>query len=174
MVTLILGGMFSGKSSEMLRLLKRANISGKSTVLLRSNTDTRDFISRDNKSVDMSIKVLSEDSDIGFIENYDVIAIDEIQFISSKLLLRIIKLIQGKGKHLILCGLNGTSEQKPFESVSCVLPYADNITKLNAICTKCGSELGSYTKYIGSEKKTGKVLIGDEVYTAVCENCLKE
>lgn len=174
MITLILGPMMAGKSTEMIRLLKRGLISKKKCIFLRSYTDTRDFIARDIKVKDIEIKWINDDADVDYLLDYDVIGIDEIQFLSSKLLLKVIKLLRGKDKHLILSGLSATSEQKPFESVSAVIPYADNITKLNAICTKCGSELGSYTKYIGEEKKTGKILVGEEVYTAVCENCLDD
>lgn len=174
MITLILGPMFSGKSTEMLRMLNRGIIANKRCILLRSDKDTRDYIARgvlDNTKLE--IRYLKEDAeDITYLIDYDVIGIDEIQFISSKILLKIIKLLSGSNKHIILSGLNGTSEQKSFESVSTVIPYVDNITKLNAVCTKCGSELGSYTKYVGSEKKVGKILVGDSEYIAVCENCL--
>ena len=172
MIKLILGSMFSGKSSEMIRLLVRAQIAGKSVILLRPKIDDRGFLTHDNKAVD--ILEVSVDKIIGGVLNildYDVIGIDEGQFFQYPNAVRDINILADKGKEIIVTALNGTSERGTFDTVQGLIPYAEDIIKLNAICTDCGSEYGAYSYYLAGDKQD-KVKVGDSSeYTALCRRC---
>ena len=172
MLTLILGPMFSGKTSELIRLLVRASIAGKKVVLLRPETDTRGFLTHDNKDYSLEEKFVST-VNIADCLDYDVIGIEEGQFFNSSFKESVNKLAD-MGKEVIISALNGTSEREPFDSIQSLIPDAETIIKLNAICTECGSEYGSYS-FFRAGNKTDKVKVGDiHEYTALCRNCYKK
>ncbi len=170
MIQLIIGPMFSGKTTELLRRLQRAKIAGKKVVLLRPSIDTRKTITHDQlKSTgDITQIILQNLSDFD-INSYDYIGIDEGQFFNN--LAKNIVSWAEKDRHIIVAGLDATSELAPFEEIIQLIPYAEEVTKLNAVCTKCGSDYGAFTKFIGSEKKD-KILVGGKgLYEARCRKC---
>ncbi len=169
MITLICGSMMAGKSSEMIRLLVRAKIAGKKTILIRPSMDDRGFLTHDKKTID--IKEISTDRlDYQLVKDYDVIGIDEAQFMPDNLLSYVNK-IADSGKEVIICGLNGTSERKEFSNISSLIPYAEVIIKLNAICTECGSEYGAFSYFKDGNKSDDIKVGGSNEYTALCRKC---
>lgn len=170
MITLIIGPMFSGKTSELVRLLVRASIAGKKVILLRPEKDTRKFLTHDNKEYSLEEKFVDDiNSHIKELKEYDVIGIEEGQFFPH--LLGACNLLAGDGKEIIISALNGTSESESFDVIQELIPHVESIIKLNAICTECGSEYGSYSFYRAGNK-TDKVKVGDiHEYTALCRNC---
>lgn len=173
MITLILGPMLAGKTSELVRLLVRSSIAGKKVILLRPEADTRGFLTHDNKQYTLEERFVG---DINFIidelKEYDVIGIEEGQFFPS--LVGVCNLLAYQGKEVIISALNGTSEKEPFEVIQELIPHVESIIKLNAICTECGSEYGAFSFYKAGDKMD-KVKVGNmSEYTALCRNCYNE
>ena len=175
MITLITGSMFSGKTSMMLHLIERAYIAKKKVVLIRPETDTRQYLSHTQKDTswlkeefftyDLHKQCLLYDHDP--FGEYDVMGIDEGQF--QPLLKDFCKSYWDKD--IIISALHATSECEMFQPIVDIIPYCENIIKLNAICMHCGSEFGSYTYYLKGEK-TEKISVGGEQeYTVLCQKC---
>jgi thymidine kinase len=161
--------MFSGKTSELLTKLERASIAKKRVVLLRPATDNRGFLSHSGKKLNGFKEEFVKDLLDFDTFSYDVVGVDEGQF--HKHLKDFCVQESKKGKDIYISALHATSESEMFEQIIETLPYCDIIVKLNAICTKCGSELGNYTFFKGG-KKTEKVVVGGaDAYTALCEQC---
>jgi thymidine kinase len=170
MIQVIIGPMFSGKTTELLRRLQRAYIAGKKVIFLRPKIDTRETITHDEVKTLGSIPqlFLSDLSEFD-INSYDYIGIDEGQFFSN--LAFHVNKWANMDKHIIVAGLDATSELTPFEEILQLIPYAEEVTKLNAVCTKCGSDFGAYTKFVGEQKKD-KILVGGKgLYEARCRKC---
>lgn len=168
MIKLIIGPMFSGKTSELLRLLVRAKIAGKKVILLRPETDTREFLTHDGKGTEIEERFVNIIQFKDYLE-YDVIGVDEGQFIQN--LSYQVNLLSDVGKEIIISGLNGTSERTTFESIQNLIPQAEEIIKLNAICSSCGSEYGSFTFYKPGKKVEEVIIGGTDCYTALCRDC---
>ncbi len=170
MIQLIIGPMFSGKTTELLRRLQRALIAGKKVILLRPVIDTRETITHDELKSTGNIPQLSISELKDFdINTYDYIGIDEGQFFHN--LSNYIKNWAQDGKHIIVAGLDATSELTPFDEIMQLIPFCEEVVKLNAVCTKCGSDFGAFTKFVGQEKKD-KILVGGKgLYEARCRRC---
>lgn len=182
MTRIILGPMFSSKSSELLRYLERGIRGQKRVCLIRPNNDNRDYFSHSigSQAVFENLKFdiynfpideapLDYDFCLSDLKEYDIIGIDECQFISylDELVIDLIKI----KKDVYIAGLLATSEAIMFEPIKKVLPYCDYIEKLNAVCSKCGSDLGNYTKYKDGIKTESVVVGGADKYTAYCSEC---
>lgn len=170
MIQLIIGPMFSGKTTELLRRLKRAMIAGKKVILLRPVIDTRETITHDElKSTGNIPQITLADLNDFDIDSYDYVGIDEGQFFKN---LKVnVNKWANNGKHIIVAGLDATSELTPFEEILQLIPFAEEVTKLNAVCVKCGSDYGAFTKFVGQEKKD-KILVGGKgLYEARCRKC---
>ncbi len=170
MIQLILGPMFSGKTTELLRRLTRSKIAGKKTILIRNNIDKRDHLTHDNKcNGNIEEKYISNLNEIN-PTNFEVIGIDEGQFFKDLYIYA--NKWANNNKIIIISALNGTSEQKPFEEITKIIPFAEEIDKLNAVCIKCGSDFGTYSKYLKHDKNSTIKVGGSESYQARCRNCL--
>lgn len=169
MLHLILGSMYSGKTSELIRLLTRAKIANKKVVLLRPETDNRPNLTHSRLTHDIEEVFVSSLSDVNW-KNYDVIGVDEGQFFDENLVKQADHIASTKRK-VIISALNGTSERGPFGVIQSLIPLVDDITFEHAVCTDCGSEFASCSFYkLGS--KTESVIVGGEnEYTALCRDC---
>jgi len=168
MLTLILGPMFGMKTTELLRRLRRAQIAGKKVILFRPTTDTRDHLTHDKLSHNIEEKFTAR---LFFSdwEKYDIIGIDEGQFFVS--LAQDAAYFADKGKTVIISALNGTSERKPFDEIQKLIPEAEEIVKLNAVCMDCGSDFATFSYYKAGNKEKD-VQVGDEnEYMALCRGC---
>lgn len=166
MVELIIGPMFSGKSSELLRRLTRYKIAGKSTILLRPKRDTRGFLTHDKKDNSIIEIFVENISDFKDVYDYDVIGVDEGQFFND---LKVVDILADMGLTVIVSALNGTSERTPFKSLQDIIPLADTITKLSAVCTNCGEDAQFSFYKVGN--KENDIEIGEDEYTALCRKC---
>ena len=180
MVTGIVGPMMSGKSSELLQQLERAIIGKKKVCLIRPKVDNRNFFSHSNatqltyNNLDIPIFYIQEldyDTAIDWkeIRDYDVIGIDEAQFIGG--LVDIVKYLNIDNKSIFFSGLLATSESEIFKPIADTLPYCDHIIKLNAVCSICGSDLGNYTYYKEGKKTNSVEVGGKDKYDARCWKC---
>jgi thymidine kinase len=168
MISLIMGPMFSGKTTELLRQLERAQVAKKKTILLRPKIDTRPFLSHSEKDNGW---LKQEFVDLATFDaaDFDVVGIDEGQFFEG--LKDFCLKYSLQGKRIIISALLSSSECQLFDPIVQILPYCDEIIKLSAICTKCGSEQGNYTYYLAGTK-TEKVSVGGlNEYTALCDKC---
>jgi len=160
--------MWSGKTTEVIRRLQRAYIANKKVVLIRPPADTRDFLSHSGLGVDWLPQVSSRLVRLD-CSAYDCIGVDEGQFCDG--LTEFCLKHSLMGKHVIVSALHATSESEMFDPIIKLVPYCEEIEKLNAVCMNCGSDFGNYTYYTAG-KKTDKVAVGgSESYSALCDKC---
>ena len=169
---LILGPMFSGKTSKLIQIIQKYKILKKSILILKPNIDNRysdssEIITHDKISANcLSIKQLS---DILDVSNYDVIIIEEGQFFSD-----IYEKVSEwcKTKKVYVAGLNGDANQNLFGNLYKLISIVDNIVFLTALCIKCNNG----DPAIFSKKNINNNLIvevgGSELYDAVCREHL--
>jgi thymidine kinase len=167
MITLIIGPMYSGKTSMMLHLLERAYIAKKRVLLIRPEIDNRGFLSHSNKDTSWLEEQIFDLYYPPNLQDYDSIGIDEGQFQSSLKSF----CLNHTDKHIIVSALHATSECEMFQPIIDIIPYCENIVKLNAICTQCNSEYGNYTFYLGAQKNDKIVVGGKDIYTVLCNQC---
>jgi len=163
-LNLIIGPMFSGKTSLLLSKYKRYTIADKKCLLVKFYQDTRYdnlcVVTHDNiKENAISIKKLSEIDDI--VQNYDVVLIDEIQFYDDAFI------YCNKWANFMIveaCGLNGDYKQEPFEQISLLIPIADNIQFLTAIDKTNGNDAPFTIRLTNDDKQI--VIGGNQIYEA--------
>lgn len=171
-IELVLGPMFAGKTTELLRRVERLQIAKKKCLLVKYKKDTRytaDCVSTHNgKNVNaIPCDTLSE-LDSKLIEECNAIAIDEGQFFPD-LLSFCTKQANEHGKIVIISALDGTFEQEPFGDVLKLLSKADSYIKLNAVCMDCGKD-AAFTVRTTSQKEK-EVIGGSDIYKACCRGC---
>ena len=170
-IHLIMGPMFSGKTTELLRIYNRFRIANKLCILVKYKNDNR--YDNDNKVVTHNNKcndaqfACTHLSDIfrnkKLIEA-DIICIDEIQFFPDADI--ICDMWANNGKTVVVSGLNGDYKREPFEIISKLIPKSENITLLNAVCKETGKE--AYFTKRKTESKDKLLIGGEEIYDAVC------
>jgi thymidine kinase len=172
-IHLILGSMKSGKSSALYEQIDRAQYRKKKVCLLRPKADTREFVSRvKNLKVDTySCDSINELYDTVNIDRYDIICIDEGQFIDGLGL--DCNTLANNGKEVYIAALNGDSDLKPWKNISELLPFCDQIIRLSAICNDCGSSYDATFSYFDGVKN-GQIVIGDNQYLALCRSCISK
>jgi thymidine kinase len=166
---LIIGPMFSGKSTELLRRIEIYSISNKKTILIKYYKDTRyseSSISTHNKQTKDAIPASSIGEILDILMEYDVIGIDEGQFFSD--ILEVEKLANN-GKIVIIAALDATFQRLPFNKICELVPRCEKVIKLNAVCMDCFSP-ASFSKRITDEKEV-EIIGGKEKYKPVCRRC---
>ena len=173
-IEVICGSMFSGKTEELLRRLKRAELAKLSIAVFKPKIDIRynneQIVSHDsNKIKSTSINSPSEIFQLSL--NAKVIGIDEAQFFD-KDILKVCQQLAFNGKRVLIAGLDKDYRGLPFGSMPQLMCEADYLDKLRAICVKC-SRSASYTKRISTE--VDQVVIGElDKYEARCRKCFIE
>ena len=181
-----MGPMFSGKSTELIRRLNIFSELNFPTLYINSKLDDRsnkDFSTHNPtiKSIgkiasikldrDFSMKLLQKNINL---DTFNVIGIDEAQLFTG-LEKVVIELVQKYNKKVIIAGLNGDYKREKFGEIIDLIPFADNVTKLNSVCSFCSEEKGQlveapFTKRMSNSVKT--ILIGgDSAYKAACRKC---
>ena len=169
---LIIGNMFSGKSSELIRRINREKAINKKILVINYNLDNR--YSTDSISTHDFTKVkclrVSKLNDIpqGMIVDYDSFFIDEGQFFID--LYEYVKILVEKyNKHVVVSGLDGDSNREIFGQIIKLIPICDTIDKLRAYCNKCNN--GTYAPFTKKIKGSSDELIeigGSDKYIPVC------
>lgn len=171
-ITIITGPMYAGKTEELLKRIKRFTYAKKKCILLKHSFDTRynnNAIVTHNKVKEKCI-VVENSNDIKneintFIDDIDVIGIDEVQFFDDNIV-TLLEDLANIGKVVIVAGLDMDYMGTPFRPMDSILAIADEIVKLKAVCSVCGKD-AMFSKRI-IEKK-GTILVGAaESYTPVC------
>lgn len=170
-IEVICGSMFSGKTEELIRRLKRVAIANLRTEIFKPAFDTRydevKIVSHDENKVP-STPVGNSQTILMLAQDVDVVGIDEAQFFDEGITTVCEKLAL-KGMRVIVAGLDMDYQGKPFGQMPNLLAVADYITKLHAICMKCGNIANvSYRKVAGGKQ----VLLGEkDIYEPRCRLC---
>ena len=177
-IHLITGCMFSGKTDEMLRLIRRAEIAGRRVVLVRPAMDDRTEAGAVESRSGVNRKAESV-ADSGGIpplvtaQRASVVAIDEAQFFDDGLP-EIAELLASEGRTVLVSGLDQDFLGRPFNSMPTLLALADQVTKLTAICTVCGAEATRTQRMVGGRPAAADdplIVVGgmnDDRYEARC------
>lgn len=163
--------MFSGKTEELIRRLNRALIAKQQVEIFKPSIDKRyhdlDVVSHNENKI-RSTPVQFADDIILLAGNCDVVGIDEVQFFDKRIV-NVANVLASSGKRVILAGLDMDFEGNPFEPMPQLLAIAEYVTKVHAICMKCG-DLASYSYRLVEVKD--KVVLGEkESYEARCRKC---
>ncbi len=170
-IEVICGGMFSGKTEELIRRLKRARIAQLKVEIFKPGVDTRydeeKVVSHDENEI-MSTPVPSSSNILLMANDVDVIGIDEAQFFDAELP-NVCNQLADAGLRVIVAGLDMDFAGKPFGPIPALLAAAEYITKVHAVCVKCGS-LAQYSNRTVADKNL--VLLGEtDAYEPLCRSC---
>lgn len=170
-IEVICGSMFSGKTEELIRRLKRAKIAHQKVQIFKPSTDTRydilKVVSHDENTID-SLPVKTSVEIFEHISDVNVIGIDEAQFFDDNLP-EVCQKLAIKGARVIIAGLDMDFKGRPFGPIPHLLAVAEYITKVHAICPHCGN-LATHSYRLSSEQDT--VLLGEkDKYEPRCRVC---
>ncbi|WP_422360673.1 thymidine kinase [Reichenbachiella sp.] len=173
-IEVICGSMFSGKTEELIRRLNRAKIAKQKIEIYKPAVDTRyhetSVVSHNDSSI-RSTPVQFADDILLLVGDSDVVGIDEAQFFDMELI-KVARTLANKGKRVILAGLDMDFKGEPFGPMPGLMGIAEFVTKVHAICMKCGG-VASYSYRL--TKSDQKVLLGEQdAYEARCRNCFYE
>ena len=173
-IEVICGSMFSGKTEELIRRLKRVKIANLKVEIFKPAMDTRfhemNIVSHDTNII-QSTPVESSQTILLLAQDVDVVAIDEAQFFDAEIG-NVCEHLAMKGIRVIVAGLDMDYLGNPFGQMPGLLAKADYITKLHAICVKCGNIANiSYRKIADGPQ----VLLGEkDIYEPRCRICAAE
>ncbi len=170
-IEVICGGMFSGKTEELIRRLKRARIAGLSIEIFKPVIDTRysqeKIVSHDENEIQSTPVKLSEDILLP-ASKVDVVGIDEAQFFDMNLV-SVCNKLACSGTRVIVAGLDKDFRGNPFGPVPELMATAEYVTKIHAICVQCGN-LANYSHRIVNEQEL--ILLGEkDAYIPLCRAC---
>lgn len=170
-IEVICGSMFSGKTEELIRRLRRAKIARQRVEIFKPVVDKRysetEVVSHDANAIQSSA-VESASQIMLMLGDVDVVGIDEAQFFDNELP-EVCNALAGKGIRVIVAGLDMDFRGKPFGPIPALLSIAEYVTKVHAICMRCGN-LASYSHR--TVQKADLVMLGEkESYEPLCRDC---
>ncbi len=170
-IEVVTGCMFSGKTEELIRRLRRAQIAKQNVVIFKPSIDIRysstNIVSHSELSLP-SILIENPEDIITLSENAYVIGIDEAQFFDNRLI-DIVEELANSGKRVIIAGLDQDYRGIPFEPMPQLLARAEFITKTLAICVVCGNPADKTQRKTATQER---VLVGaSDSYEARCRKC---
>ncbi|MCI0337544.1 MAG: thymidine kinase [Acidobacteria bacterium] len=164
--------MFSGKSEELIRRLRRAQIARRKVQIFKPMIDERyseeHIVSHSEMKIESQIVKSANEILAAAAMDTEVIGIDEGQFFDQDLI-RVANQLADQGKRVIIAGLDMDYLGRPFEPMPMLLAIAEDITKTRAICVRCGSP-ATYTQRLIASRE--RVVVGAaEAYEARCRSC---
>lgn len=173
-IEVICGSMFSGKTEELIRRLKRAKIANLKVEIYKPAIDVRydetQVVSHDANSI-QSTPIENSQTILLLAQDVDVVGIDEAQFFDAEIM-HVCETLALRGIRVIVAGLDMDYLGKPFGQMPNLLAIADYITKLHAICMKCGNIANVSFRKVGGENQ---VMLGEkETYEPRCRKCYHE
>ncbi len=170
-IEVICGSMFSGKTEELIRRLKRANIARLKVEIFKPTIDTRydekQVVSHNENKI-MSTPIKSSQNILLLAQGADVVGIDEAQFFDEGLP-DVCETLALQGIRVVIAGLDMDFQRNPFGIMPALLAKADYITKLHAICVVCG-DIANYSYRKSSNEN--QVLLGEtDIYEPRCRAC---
>ncbi len=173
-IEVIAGSMFSGKTEELIRRLKRAKLANQQVEIFKPKIDVRysnrEVVSHDARTI-QSTPVETASSILLLTSDIEVVGIDEAQFFDEALV-DVCNKLADNGVRVIVAGLDMDFKGIPFGPMPGLLAIAEEVTKVHAICMRCGS-LASYSFRLADSDK--KVLLGEkDNYEPLCRECFVE
>ncbi|TXB62453.1 thymidine kinase [Phaeodactylibacter luteus] len=170
-IEVICGSMFSGKTEELIRRLKRAKIANQRVEIFKPKIDTRydeaKVVSHDANYI-LSTPIAHSSSLIGLAEGVNVVGVDEAQFFDEELP-EVCQMLALKGVRVIVAGLDMDFRGKPFGPMPNLLAVAEYITKVHAICQHCGNLATHSYRFVPNNDT---VVLGEkEAYEPRCRTC---
>lgn len=173
-IEVVCGSMFSGKTEELIRRMKRAEFAKQRVEIFKPSLDTRysevDVVSHDRHSipstpVDTSSSILLLSSDI------DVVGIDEAQFFDNGLV-EVCNELANRSVRVIVAGLDMDFKGVPFGPIPALCAVADEVTKVHAICVRCGALAYVSHRLVNNDKR---VMLGEQSeYEPLCRECYRK
>ena len=171
---MITGSMFSGKTEELIRRLKRAKIARQEVIIFKPAIETRydecAVVSHDENQID-STPIPSSSNIPLLLSNEKVVGIDEAQFFDIGLV-EVCNNLANQGLRVIVAGLDMDFQGQPFGPMPALMAIAEYVTKFRAICVKCGST-ASHSHRLSGEKE--RLILGEmENYEPLCRTCFQK
>lgn len=172
-IEVVCGGMFSGKTEELIRRAKRAHIAGQRVVIVKPALDNRysdsEVVSH-NETTLPGLTVDTADQIILLTSSAKVVCIDEAQFFDDRII-DVANTLADDGKRVIIAGLDMDYEGRPFEPMPQLLAIAEYVTKLHAICAESGMMANFSQRVVENE---GQVLVGEkDSYEPRARHCFR-
>jgi thymidine kinase len=173
-IEVICGSMFSGKTEELIRRLNRARIAKQRVEIFKPLVDVRfaeeDVVSHDETSI-RSTPVDTASNIILLAGDVDVVGIDEAQFFDDGLV-EVCNKLASMGVRVIVAGLDMDFKGNPFGPIPRIMSVAEYVTKVHAICMRCGS-LANFSHRLSTDEKL--VVLGEKnEYEPLCRECFQE
>ncbi|MES4920632.1 thymidine kinase [Hoylesella timonensis] len=170
-IKVICGSMFSGKTEELIRRMKRAKFAKQRVEIFKPAMDVRysaeDVVSHDQNTIP-STPIDTSSSILLLASNIDVVGIDEAQFLDQGLI-DVCNQLANKGVRVIVAGLDMDFQGKPFGPIPGLCAIADEVVKVHAICVKCGALAYISHRLVDNDKR---VLLGEkQTYEPLCREC---
>ena len=170
-IEVVCGSMFSGKTEELIRRLKRAKFAKQRVEIFKPAMDVRyseeNVVSHDSNSI-ASTPIDSSASILLFTSEIDVVGIDEAQFFDEGLV-NVCNQLANNGIRVIIAGLDMDYKGVPFGTIPALCAIADEVTKVHAICVKCGQLAYVSHRIVKNDKR---VLLGEkDEYEPLCREC---
>ena len=173
-IEVVCGSMFSGKTEELIRRMKRAVFAHQKVEIFKPAIDTRysdeDVVSHDSNSI-RSTPVESSASILLLSSDIDVVGIDEAQFLDDGLV-DVCNQLANRGVRVIIAGLDMDFKVVPFGPIPALCAIADDVTKVHAICVKCGNLAYLSHRIVSGDKR---VMLGEQTeYEPLCRECYQK
>ena len=170
-IEVICGSMFSGKTEELIRRLRRAQFANQKIAIFKPQVDTRysdvEVVSHDAHKIE-SVPIKDASEMLGVPAATQVVGIDEAQFFGTNLV-EVCQTLANRGIRVIAAGLDTDYLGKPFGPIPALLAVAEDVQKVHAICVKCGA-LANHSHRLSHSKKL--VVLGEkDVYEPLCREC---
>lgn len=173
-IEVVCGSMFSGKTEELIRRMKRAKFARQKVEIFKPSIDTRysdeDIVSHDRTSI-RSTPIDSSGSLLLLASDIDVVGIDEAQFFDNGLV-SVCNQLANRGVRVIIAGLDMDFQGLPFGPIPALCAIADDVTKVHAICVKCGALAYVSHRLVHNDRR---VLLGEKMeYEPLCRDCYQK
>jgi thymidine kinase len=173
-IEIICGSMFSGKTEELIRRMKRSQYAKQKVEIFKPNIDIRyhqeQVVSHDSNTIH-STPVPSASQILLYANDVDVVGIDEAQFFDTEIV-NVCQTLAGNGIRVIIAGLDQDYLGNPFGPMPALMAIAEYVTKVHAICMHCGA-LANHSHRITTQNTL--VLLGEkEAYEPLCRDCFNK
>lgn len=173
-IEVVCGSMFSGKTEELLRRVKRAQIAGQNVAIFKPAIDTRyadlEVVSHDSNNIS-AVSVQNSEEILKRAMLAKVVAIDEVQFFDDAIV-DVCNKLAANGTRVIVAGLDMDYKGNPFAPMPQLLAVAEYITKVHAICMQCG-QLANFSHRISKDEE--QVVLGEkDKYEPLCRVCFNK
>ena len=173
-IEVVCGSMFSGKTEELIRRMKRAKFAKQRVEIFKPTVDTRysdeDVVSHDQNAIH-STPIDASGAIVLLASDIDVVGIDEAQFLDEGLV-DVCNELANRGVRVIIAGLDMDYKGVPFGPIPALCAIADEVTKVHAICVRCGALAYVSHRLVNNDHR---VLLGEkEEYEPLCRDCYQK